>query len=126
MSLGSVGNAAGGFPGLLSQFDLSAAEQALAQSAGTIPARYQQLGLGQTGATPTDPGSFGAGGTAMQMDLGELPSLTGGLAGESQAALGQLQTEDIAQSLALGRSNLTQTAGNKGGLLTGVGSLIGK
>lgn len=114
----------GAIPGLLSPFDLSSAASSLGQTIPSMANRYKQLGLGQIGATPTDPGSFGTGSTAMQMDIGALPSLTGGIPAEVEAGLGQVQTQDLAQSLALAHSNLAQGTSNKGGLLGGIDSLI--
>lgn len=84
-----------GQPGYISPFDQQAAQFGEQQSEKAMTNRYQQLGLGAEGATPTSPGSFGAGPTAMQMDIGTAPSLTGGIMEEFQAMLGQLQTNDI-------------------------------
>jgi hypothetical protein len=53
--------------------------------------RYQQLGLGGQAATPTTPGAFLTGSTPFMMDVGETPSLTGGIPAEFQAVMGQLQ-----------------------------------
>ena len=100
--------------------------------------RYQQLGLGQTGAspagktrgatpgipgsgtTPTTGGSFGAGPTAFQMEEGALPSWTN-IPQEFQAALGEAQFQDLGQttSAAVG----SQQA--KGQTLSGIGQLGG-
>lgn len=105
-----------GAPGFLSPFDTGAVNAALGEATQAMTNRYGQLGLGQTGAspsgpttgatpgipgsgtTPVNPGSMGAGSTAEQMDLGTAPSLTGGLPAEAQAALGQIQTQDLSQT----------------------------
>lgn len=118
-------NTGGASPGLISPFDISAFGTGAGQAGGAMVNRYQQLGLGSTGATPTSPGSFGTGSTAMQMDLGILPSLTGGIGGEFGAGEGQVQTQDLAQTLALAESNLRASAGNKGNVIGGINSLLG-
>jgi hypothetical protein len=106
-----------GAPGVLSPFDISASATGLGQSELAMGNRYSQLGLGQTGATPTHPGSMGLGGTAEQMDLGAAPSLTGGIPNEFLAGLGQTQTSDLGASLATALSNLNATNTNKGNIL---------
>ncbi|HEX3525158.1 MAG TPA: hypothetical protein VHT52_24100 [Stellaceae bacterium] len=130
MSGGGKGFGSAGSPGFLSGFDLGAANQAGAGASQAISNRYAQLGLGQTGAqptgpatgatpgipgsgtTPTTPGNMGAGSTAMQMDLGTAPSLTGGIPEEIQAMLGQVQTQDMSQT---GQQQSGKGAGGKGG-----------
>lgn len=57
--------------------------------------RYSQLGLGSTGATPTTPGGGLAQSTPALMDYGALPSYQGGVAGEGNAVLGQLQNQTL-------------------------------
>lgn len=100
--------------------------------------RYKQLGLGETGATPsgpttgavagipgsgttpTTPGNFGAGPTAFQMESGTRPGWTN-IPQEFQAALGEAQFQDLGQttSAAVG----SQQA--KGQTLSGIGQLGG-
>lgn len=125
MGFGGGGGGGGGFPGMLSPFDINAAQTGQQQAMANMTARYNQLGLGQQGATPTSPGSFGQGSTAMQMDLGQLPSITGGIPAQFQALLGQLQTEDLAQTSALAESNLNQSSSNKSSGLSGISSVAG-
>jgi hypothetical protein len=110
-------------PGTLSSFDRAAVGSAGGTSGRAMANRYAQLGLGATGATPggkKTPGTPGspAGGigvanignpnaaltpplpTAEAMDLGTgfpggLPSLGGGVTGEAQATLGQIQNDAL-------------------------------
>lgn len=122
----SGGSASGGFPGLVSPFDVSALSTGQGASELAMGARYGQLGLGGTGATPTSPGSFGpTGSTAFQMDEGLAPSLTGGIPGEFAAGAGQVQTQDLGNTLRLALSNLETSAGNKGTTLTNASNLFG-
>jgi hypothetical protein len=100
--------------------------------------RYQQLGLGQTGAqpsgrtrrvvagipgsgtTPTTPGSFGAGPTAFQMEEGAMPGVTN-IPQEFQAALGEAQFQDLGQTA----SAAAGSAQAKGQTFSGIGSALG-
>ena len=118
---GSFGSA--GAPGFLSPFDTGQAQQGVGTSLQAMTNRYQQLGLGQQGATPTSPGAFGAGPTGYQMDIGQLPSLTGGIPEEFQAVLGQLQTANLNNQSGGGKSGgksalggLTPLLGLAGGI----------
>lgn len=134
---GGGGGAGGsGQPGFISPFDQSVFNTAQQSATGALTNRYQQLGLGQTGAqpsgptvgatagipgsgtTPTTGGNFGAGPTAMQMDLGQLPSMTGGIPEMFQAAMGQAQSQDLAQT-----TQQQSGANSKGG---NVGQAAGK
>jgi hypothetical protein len=137
MSGGGKGLGSSGMPGFLSSFDQQAAQQALQGGTTAITNRYQQLGLGQTGATPSGPttgaaagvpgsgttptsgGNFGAGPTAMQMDLGSAPSLTGGLPEEIQAMLGQVQTQDLSETA----SQQSGKTGGAGQAISGLGKV---
>lgn len=125
-TFGTAGN-----PGFLSPFDLNAALTGATTSAADMQTQYQNLGLGQTaaspsgpntpfkggggtsggggasgnwspgpgsGTTPTTPGSFGAGSTPFQQEIGQKPSLTGGIPEQFQALLGQQQTADLGQT----------------------------
>lgn len=117
----------GGAPGLLSPFDISAFGTGLAGSEAAMGERYAQLGLGGTGATPTSPGSLGpAGTTAERMDLGLAPSLTGGIPAEFSAGLGQVQSQDLGQTLSLALNNLNTATSNKGNLLSGINTIGSK
>lgn len=64
-----------------SAFDLQAIMNALGTSETAMTNRYKQLGLG--------------GSTMLQQDLGNAPSLTGGLPKEALAMVGQMQTQDV-------------------------------
>jgi hypothetical protein len=108
-----MSGATGTAPGVLSPFDVSAFETGGIQAESAMANRYKQLGLGQTGASPTDPGSLGAGSTAAQMDLGAAPSLTGGIPAEVVAGLGQAQESGLASQLGLALSNLNTGNANK-------------
>ena len=114
------------------------------ESIGAMANRYAQLGLGATGAkpsgpttgaapgvpgsgtTPTTGGSFGPGPTGFQMDAGQLPSWTGGIPQEFQAALGEAQFQDLGQttSAAVGsqqaKSQTLSGIGQLGGLAGGI------
>lgn len=108
----SGGGSSGGFPGMLSQFDVSAFNAGLPRAEATMANRYNQLGL--------------SGSTAEGMDLGVVPSLTGGIPSEFQAGSGQVQTQDLATTLQLALNNLTAsnniTSANKSTL----GNLLSK
>jgi hypothetical protein len=100
--------------------------------------RYAQLGLGQTGATPSGPtsgavagvpgsgttpttgGSFGAGPTAFQMEEGALPGVTN-IPEEFKAALGEAQFQDLGQTA----SAAAGSAQAKGQTFSGIGSALG-
>lgn len=121
----SSGDASGGFPGLLSQFDLSSLATGQGASELAMGARYGQLGLGANNATPTSPGSFGSGSTPFRMDEGLAPSLTGGIPGEFAAGAGQVQTSDLQTTLSQALNNLQTGSTNKGTLLTNISNLFG-
>ncbi|HEX3521470.1 MAG TPA: hypothetical protein VHT52_05220 [Stellaceae bacterium] len=141
MSGGGKSFGSAGSPGFLSGFDKQVAQQALQGGSEAITNRYAQLGLGGTsatpsgpttgatpgipgsGTTPTNPGNFGAGSTAMQMDLGSAPSLTGGLPEEIQAMLGQVQTQDMSET---GQQQSGKGAGGKGGVTSALSLAGGK
>jgi hypothetical protein len=53
--------------------------------------------------------------TAERMDLGFAPSLTGGIPNEFAALLGELQTQDIAQTLSMSQGGGQSGGGGKGG-----------
>lgn len=108
----SSSGAAGGFPGLISQFDLSAFNAGLPAAETAMTNRYNQLGMG--GSTPE------------AMDLGQSPSLTGGIPAEFQAGAGQLQSADIGTTLSLALNNLTASNNITSGAKGGLGSILGK
>jgi hypothetical protein len=92
----------------------------MGQSLGMMANRYSQLGLGTPGATPTSPGGGGPT-TPELMDLGALPSLTGGIPGQFAAVEGQLQ--NALPSTPLGKSSspasIINAIGRGTNLLTG-------
>ena len=96
----------GGIGGL-SQFDMGAFANAQNKAMAAMGNRYNQLGLG--------------GSTMAQMDLGQAPSLIGGIPGIAQAAIGEAQI-NAAQ-------NQPQGSGGKGtspaGIIGGLGQLGG-
>lgn len=61
--------------------------------------------------------------TAEQMDLGQAPSLVGGIPAEFEAMLGQLQTEDLSLTSQMANSGGGGGKGGKGG--GGLGALGG-
>jgi hypothetical protein len=73
-----------GSPGGLSSFDIGAANQGLGQSLTNMANRYNQLGLG--------------GSTMEAMDLGQAPSLTGGIPAQFAALQGQMQNNALSVS----------------------------
>ena len=120
-------------PGTVSPFDQQAVGNALNLNEQAMQNRYAQLGLSATGATPGSPGGpaggVGAGSgqapqsgagmpTAEQMDLGFLPSLAGGLPGEAEALMGQIQNANL--QAAGGSGGGGKGGGGKGGM----GSMI--
>jgi hypothetical protein len=133
------GTGGGGQPGQIQGSDTANALFGTQLSIGDMTNRYKQLGLGNlqatpsgptsgavagvpgSGTTPTTGGSFGPGSTAMQMDIGQRPSLTGGIPQEFQGALGQGQFQDLSEttSAAVGAQQA------KGQVASGIGSLIG-
>jgi hypothetical protein len=134
---GGIGFGTGGFgssssktggpgPGFVSPFDQQAVMNALNLGSDAMAHRYAQLGLSAQGASPTSPGGL-AGGigvnapagtrpqqamepTAEQMDLGQIPTLTGGLPGEALATFGEIQNTNLQQSGGAGGGS-----GGKGG-----------
>jgi len=143
----STSKAGGPGPGFVSPFDQQAVGQAAQLGAEVMTNRYAQLGLSGQGATPGTPGgpaggigvanigrgmlpgSFGPGGgipsetTAEMMDLGQIPTLTGGIPGEAIATIGEIQNANL--------SNQSSGGGGGGGKGGGGGagsaiSMLGK
>ena len=137
--MGFGGTGGGGQPGQIQGSDIQNAMFGTQMSDMAMKNRYQQLGLGGTGAGPsnintgavpgvpgsgttgTSPGSFGAGPTGYQMDIGAAPSWTGGIPEQFQAALGEAQFQDLGETTqaAVGAQQA------KGQAAQGIGSLIG-
>lgn len=92
-----------GAPGFVPPTVNAPVNAAATSGAGALVNRYNQLGLSPQGATPTSPGGGGGFTTPEAMDLGALPSYQGGVAGEGNAVLGQLQNQAL-QSPNLGKS----------------------
>lgn len=104
---GSRGNFfTGPAPGFVSPFAGGQVQESLGQSLQAMTNRYNQLGLG--------------GSTAEQMDLGQAPSVTGGIPAEFQAILGELQNANLSQSSGGGGGG-GKGGGGKGG---GLGSVL--
>jgi hypothetical protein len=123
---GKSGGGKGSGGGGLSSFDVNAIQEALGMGTQMISNRYQQLGLGNPDpnvfggdpATAAKAGgslAFGSPGTAQQMDIG-------GLGNIANAALGQLQTQNISNPAIAGtpanqiqtNNQLSQLAGQAG------------
>jgi hypothetical protein len=99
--------------GFLSPFDQSGVQTALGQSTQAMTNRYNQLGLG--GSTPE------------AMDLGQAPSLTGGLPAEAQATLGDIQASDLSSTASSAGSAIQGKGQQVSGitnLASGVGGLL--
>lgn len=99
-----------------SQFDLQAVMNALGQGQTATTNRYNQLGLG--------------GSTMLQQDLGNAPSVTGGLANEAQAMVGQQQTQDVGNpafnpALQTPQTTPGTSLSSLGGIASSLGSLAG-
>lgn len=147
------GGGGGGFgdfgsPGFVSPFDMHAVNAGRGASMQAMTNRYAQLGLSGQGATPTSPGGP-AGGigvaniganitgpegpgvqpnqaaepTAEQMDLGQIPSLGGGIPAQFEAVLGMIQNANLANASQSGGggSGGGKGGGGKGG---GMGSML--
>jgi hypothetical protein len=171
MGLGGVGGS--GQPGQIQGSDIQNAMFGTQTSIADMTNRYNQLGLGGTGATPsgrtsgavhgvpgsgttpttpgtpaspgspatpgtpgTPGGAFGtpatsgtpgtpaspaSGPTGYRMDIGQAPSLTGGIPREFQGALGEGQFQDLSETTSAAVS--AQQA--KGHAAQGLGQLIG-
>lgn len=129
---GKSGGGSNSAPGFVDPFSLGALQTATANSEQMMHNRYRQLGLGVPAqGTQGGPGgtaaqaaasgqslTYGSPGTPEKMDLGMMPSLTGGIPGMALATLGQMETNALSQSSGGG-------GGGKGGGggLGGLGSL---
>lgn len=106
---GSSSDKSGSAPGFVDPFSMGILSQNTGLAMEAMGNRYSQLGLAAPG---------GGAGTAEQMDLGQLPSLVGGIPGMSAATLGQMQTNALT----------TPTGGSAGsgtGSKGGIGNLFG-
>jgi hypothetical protein len=70
-----------GAPGFISPFAQGAVQSAQGLGMQSMVNRYNQLGLGSS--------------TPELMDIGALPSVTGGIPAEAQATLGQIQNNQL-------------------------------
>ena len=131
---GSSSSKSGGpGPGFVSPFDQQVVGNALNTSMDAMVNRYAQLGLSGQGATPSSPGgpaggigvgnigsgmqpNQGAEPTAEQMDLGQIPTLTGGLPGEAEAVIGQIQNANLQTSGGGGSGGGGKGGGGKGAI----------
>lgn len=87
--------------GYVDPFSLAALSNATHSASQNVSQRYSDLGLGVPSGNPssaaashTNLHSTGPG-TAEQMDLGNAPSLTGGVEGASEATFGQMQNNAL-------------------------------
>lgn len=111
---GSFGSS--GAPGFVPPSATAALGPAMGVSEQAMANRYSQLGLGGPGTT----GGAGPEGTAEKMDLGQLPSLTGGIPGQFAAVAGELQNAALAQNPGgSGKSGSPLSA------IGGIGSILG-
>jgi hypothetical protein len=101
--MGGIGS--GGSVGQPDQFSLDALANATNNATQAMHNRYVQLGLGvPSGGSPQSAASsggnlsYGGPGTAEQMDIGSMPSLTGGIQGMSQATLGQMENNALSMA----------------------------
>lgn len=113
-------------PGTVDPFSFGALSFGTTNAMDAMHNRYTQLGLGTpSGGSPASAAasggnlSYGGPGTAEQMDLGQLPSLVGGIPGMAAGALGEEQTN------ALNQPSGGSGGGGKGGGLGGLASLGG-
>lgn len=104
-----------GSPGHLSGFETGQVAQGLGQSIQAMQNRYTQLGLGSQGATPTSPGGGAGQSTAALMDIGQLPSYTGGMQEQFNALLGELQNSAL-QNAPAGSGKSSSPASAIGGV----------
>jgi hypothetical protein len=92
---GTFGNfGQSGAPGFVDPFALNAIGLGAGLSQQTMQNRYEQLGM--------------AGSTPEQMDLGILPSVSGGIPGQFSSITGQLQNNNLAPA---GVQNAASQAG---------------
>jgi hypothetical protein len=109
-----------GVPGFVDEFSTGALGSATGSAETAMANRGTQLGLGTPAGPNAAQGASASGGnlpfggfnTPMQMDLGQLPSLVGGIPGMSAATLGQMQNAALNQPI----SNAGGKSGSGGGL----------
>ena len=150
---GLMGGGGGGFgdfgmPGHVSPFDMHAVDLGQGASMQAMTNRYAQLGLSGTGATPHSPGGP-AGGigvaniganitgpegpgvqpdpnqepTAEKMDLGQAPSLSGGIPAQFEALMGMIQNANLANASMSGGGGGGGGKGGGGGGKGGIGAV---
>ena len=116
-------------PGTVDTFSAGVLSQNTGSAIEAMQNRYSQLGLSGNpqGGTPqsaaasgTSLQSGGAPTTAEAMDIGTLPSLTGGIEGMAEATMGQMQNNALNKSSGGGGGK-----GGGGGGLGGLGSIAG-
>jgi hypothetical protein len=124
-ALGNANFGDTGAPGSVDPFTLGMLGQLAGQSSEAMTNRYKQLGLGVPSGSPQSAAASGTNlnragpGTSEQMDLGSIPSLTGGISGMETATTGLLQNLNMTGSPQQAGS---KSGGSKGGTL---GSLTG-
>lgn len=122
-NLGASFGSAPGVPGFVDQFSQGALGSAAGNAMQAMHNRYTQLGLGVPSGSPQSAAASGSNlsyagpGTAEQMDLGQLPSLVGGIPAMAEATLGQMQNAALNQGSGGGGGK------GGGGGLGGLGSL---
>jgi hypothetical protein len=120
-AFGSFGSS--GAPGFVPPAAASAVGAGAGTSIEAMQNRYKQLGLADQGATPTSPGGTGPT-TAELMDIGALPSVTGGIPAEFQAVMGELQNASASQMQGgTGKQSGLSQAGPLLGALGGKGGI---
>lgn len=132
--MGGGGGGGGGGIGMPDLFSLGMLGGATQQADQAMTARYNQLGLSGNpqGGSPQSAAKAGTslqpGGqptTALSMDLGNTPSLAGGISGMEQAVLGQLENMALQSSGGGGGGGSSGGGGKGGGGGGGLGSLAG-
>jgi len=100
---GSTDNKTGSAPGFVDPFSMGILQQNTGNAMQAMHNRFAQLGLGVPDGSPSAAAASGTSlhstgpGTAEQMDLGQMPSLTGGIPGMAMATLGEMQTNALNQ-----------------------------
>lgn len=109
---------AGPAPGTVDPFSLGQLASQTAQGTTAMNNRYSQLGLGAPSGSPQSVAASGGNmsssgpSTANLMDIGAAPSLTGGIAGMSEATLGQMETNAMTNPTGSGGKTGASILGN--------------
>jgi hypothetical protein len=114
-------------PGTVDPFSSGLLAQNTGEAMQAMHNRYAQLGLGAPSGSAQGAAAGGTSlssagpGTAEQMDLGQLPSLVGGIPGMSMATMGQMQDNALSSPTGSG-SKAAQPFGGLGSLAAGAGA----